>query len=381
MEGRLYMNKNEQYEYSVLVDFQEGRKSRKQASALLGISERSVTRRVAKLRKLGISGIKHGNTGKTPANKKKDLIKVEILELVRSKYFDFNVLHIHEMLREQHGFEVSYMTLLKWCRREGISKSKRRRASKARIYRERMANEGVLLQMDGSHHKWNGKDRWCLVSCIDDSTSNIPVGKFYKGETTWACFDVLRNMILSRGIPECLYTDGAGWAGGGGKRQNFSQFVRACEELGIKVIRAYSAQAKGRIERSYKTIQGRLVPELRLNKIKGMKDANRYLEQVFWPNWNGKFTVEPKESESRYKNPVDLDLDEILCYKHERNVCNDHTISYEGKRYKIDPGQLKSLRKKIIVIHAYENKKTFNMYYDGIKLKYELVRLPNRRWI
>ena len=380
MEGGLYLNKNEQYEYSVLVDFQEGRKSRKQVALILGISERSVSRRVAKLRENGIHGIKHGNTGKTPSNKKHGLMKVEIMELIRTKYFDFNVLHLHEELMSQ-GYQISYMTLLNWCKEEGLAKVKKRRASKARIYRERMSNEGVLLQIDGSHHKWNGKDKWCLLSLIDDATSNLPVGKFTKGETTWACFGVLRELIENKGIPECLYSDGAGWAGGGGKRQNFSQFVRACEELGIKVIRAYSAQAKGRIERSYRTIQGRLVPELRLNKIKGMKDANRYLEQVFIPKWNSRFTVEPKDPVNKYRPATDIDLDEILCYKYERNVCNDHTISYGGHKYKIDPGCFNSLRKKAVKIHEYEAKKVFKVFYDGIELKYEKVKVPHRRWI
>ena len=313
------MNKTEQVSYEVLEDFREGRKSRKQVASLLGISERSVSRRVRKIRRLGLSGVKHGNFDRSPANKISEAIRREVLSLIESKYFDFNTSHAHELLCKDHGFQISYMTLLSWCKQAGIGRTrKRRRASKARVYRERMSNEGILLQMDGSKHKWNGKDEWSLISVIDDATSNIPAGYFYKGETTWSCMDLLRHLFTHKGIPQFLYTDGAGWAGGGGKRQNFSQVVRACEELGVKIIRANSAQAKGRIERSYRTIQDRLIPELRLGGIKKMADANQYLEETYWPDWNSRYCVQPREENDRYRalQPHE-DLDEILCLKFE----------------------------------------------------------------
>ena len=122
--------------------------------------------------------------------------------------------------------------------------------------RERMANEGLLLQMDGSPHCWNGKDQWCLIAAIDDATSKIPAAQFFPTETTWGCMAVQRTIIERFGVPEALYVDGAGWAGGGPKRQFFSQFVRAAEELGIRVIFATSAQAKGRIARFHDSEPG-----------------------------------------------------------------------------------------------------------------------------
>ncbi len=244
MEGGIYMNKNEQVEYQLLEDFREGRKTRKQVALLLGITERSVSRRIRKIREQGISGIKHGNYSRAPLNKISFEIRDQVMKLMKERYFDFNISHAGELLKKD-GLTVSYMPLLNWCKADGLGKRKRRRPSKARVYRERMANEGILLQMDGSHHKWNGKDDWCLISVIDDATSNIPEGQFYKGETSWNCMHLLRKLFESRGVPQFLYTDGAGWAGGGGKRQNFSQVVRACQELGVKIIRANSAQAKG----------------------------------------------------------------------------------------------------------------------------------------
>lgn len=381
MTGGIFMSKNEQVSLEVLQDFREGRKTRYQAALLLGISERAVTRRAAKIRSQGIAGIKHGNFGRSPANRISQEIRRAAIELIKTRYPDFNLLHAHEILRDAHNINVSYMTLLHWCRAAGLGKRKRRRTSKARLQRERMANEGILLQMDGSHHKWNGKDEWCLISLIDDATSNIPCGQFYDGETSWNCMHLLRNLFETRGLPEFLYTDGAGWAGGGAKRQNFSQVVRACQELGIKIIRATSPQAKGRIERSFKTIQGRLIPEMRLKGIHTRMDANRYLTQVFWPDWNHRFTVEAREKISRYKEPPEgIDLGEVLCLKFDRQINNDHTFSFEAKRYKVDPGKFISLRRKHVTVHQYEDK-SISIFFSGERLDHKEIVLPKRRWI
>lgn len=381
MKGGIFMTKNEQVCLEVLQDFREGRKSRKQAAMLLGISERAVSRRAAKLREYGVAGIKHRNYERRPVNKLSDEIRKRAIDLVKSKYLDFNVRHAHEILQDEHSLKVSYMTFLNWCREAGLGKKKRRRPSKARIYRERMANEGILLQMDGSHHKWNGRDEWCLISLIDDATSNIPVGQFYDGETSWNCMHLLRLLFETRGLPEFLYTDRAGWAGGGAKRQNFSQVVRACEELGIKIIRANSPQAKGRIERSFRTIQDRLIPEMRLKEVKTMLDANRYLQQVFWPEWNRRFTVEAREGFSRYRPlKASEDLREILCMKFERHVNADHTVSFENERYRLLPGDLGSLRKKTVTIHQYEDN-SFRVFYSGLLLKHEKIIVPKRKWV
>ncbi len=178
-----------------------------------------------------------------------------------------------------------------------------------------------------------------------------------------------------------MYTDGAGWAGGGGKRQNFSQVVRACESLGIKIIRANSAQAKGRIERSYKTIQSRLIPELRLKGINSMRDANRYLEQVFWPDWNRRYTVEARDKISRYRPLRAVEnLQEILCMHYDRKINSDHTFSFENKRYRLDTGKYGNLRKKTIEIHQYQDR-SFRVFYADDVLQCDEIKLPKRRWI
>lgn len=379
-KGGVFMSKNESVALAVLEDFRSGRITRKEAASILGCSERAVTRRARKLRLKGPEGIKHGNYLKPAVNRINDSIRDQFLRLVRERYFDFNMVHCLEKLKAEHGLSVSYATFHGWCREAGIAKRKRRRTSKARVYRERMACEGLLLQMDGSHHKWNGRDEWCLIAMIDDATSEIPFGKFFNGETTFACMQVLRSVIEAKGVPQMVYTDRAGWAGGG-KRQDFSQFIRACEELGIRVITTSSPQAKGRIERAWGTAQDRLIPELRLAGITSMLDANRYLAQVYLPKyWQTQNTVEARDPASRYRalKPGE-NLDEIFCLKYTRQIHNDHTVNFEGQNYKILNRYMGSLRKKDVTVHVSE-KGEISMYYSHIKLEVELIRRPTRTW-
>jgi hypothetical protein len=163
--------------------------------------------------------------------------------------------------------------------------------------------------------------------------------------------DVLRKIIEIRGIPEALYVDRAGWFGGI-KRQYFSQFVRACGELGIRVIYANSPQAKGRIERAWQTFQDRLIPELRLHGIKALEAANEYLHREFMPNyWQSKSIVLARNTESRYRNlPTHINLDQILCIKHQRMVGNGHTFTFNNTIYRILGGILGSIARKEITL-------------------------------
>jgi hypothetical protein len=244
-----------------------------------------------------------------------------------------------------------------------------------------MACEGLLLQMDGSHHRWNGKDEWCLIAMIDDATSEIPSARFFEGETTLACMSVLRSVIEAKGVPQMIYTDQAGWAGGGEKRRGFSQFVRACEELGIRVITTSSPESKGRIERAWKTTQDRLIPELRLAGVTSMRDANRYVEQVYLPKyWQLRNTVSARESESRYRalQPHE-NLNDIFCIKFDRQVRHDHTVQFDNHLYKITDRQYGSLSKKMITIHQYADGK-IAIFYGHMRLNLEEVIRPTRKW-
>lgn len=377
----VFMTKNELVALRILEEFRYGKTSRKDTALLLGCSERAVSRRATKVREKGAGGVKHGNNGREAANQTDGLQRAEMLRLAKEVYFDFNMAHCLEMLRERHSLSTSYATFHKWCRDAGIGKVKRRRTSKARVHRERMARAGFMLQMDGSHHDWNGRDRWCLIALIDDATSEIPAARFFHGETTWGCMTVLRAVIEVKGVPQIIYTDEAGWAGGGVKRHGFSQFVRACEELGIRVITTSSAESKGRIERVWRTTQDRLIPELRLNEIKSMTDANRYLDQVYLPKyWNIRNTVHARDYAISYR-PLDAheNLQEIFCLKYTRQIGSDHTVNFENTRYRITDRRYGSLKKKAVSVHVYENG-LLALFFGHLQLEFEKITLPVRTW-
>lgn len=380
MDGAVMVSKNEQFNYAILEDFRHGKISKEAAGMLLGVSKRTVQRQAKKIRTKGINGIKHGNYKKKPHNAKSDELKAQMMKLANEKYYDFNMVHCLEMLAKYHDLSVSYATFHSWCRAAGIGKRKRRRSGKKRVYRERMANEGLLLQMDGSHHKWNGKDDWVVIAMIDDASSEVPYAEFFSSEDTWNCLKVLRRVIEIKGIPEAIYVDRAGWFGGL-KRQYFSQFVRACDELGIRVIYANSPEAKGRIERVWQTFQDRLIPELRIHEKSTMEAANRYLLNTFLPEyWQERNTVIPTSLESRYRSiPADQNLDDVFCMKYERIVRNDHTVSFDTEMYSLKGSFVGSIKGKIITIHKTQQG-DLRAYYGVIEVILKPIPKRYKSW-
>lgn len=380
MEGTIAVSKEEQFRFRIIDDYREGRVNRREAADLLNVSEKTIQRLAKRCREKGIAGIKHGNLNKKPKNATFPETKALCLELASKTYYDFNMTHCLQMLRSRHGIEISYTVFRGWCREHGIGKRKRRQTSKARIYRERMGNEGLLLQMDGSHHKWNGQDDWVLISAIDDATSEISHAEMFRAEDTINCMTVLRRIIEIRGIPEALYVDRAGWFGGI-KRQHFSQFVRACEELGIRVIYANSPQAKGRIERTWRTFQDRLIPELRLHGIKALAAANEYIQKEFIPNyWEKQNTVPARHEQSRYRKlAAHENLDNIFCMKHLRKVRNDQTIYFDNVLYRISGGIVGTLRGKEITLIV-RPKGAIEAFYGHLPLQLKAVPRMGKAW-
>jgi transposase len=380
LKGGLILSKNEQFKLMVIQEYREGIRSRKEAAQLLGVSTRTITRWSESLREKGPAGVKHGNAGRRPAIAKEEELKNTVLSLAKERYYDFNIAHTRDMLKRDYGIEIAYSTLHSWCQRNGIQGKRKRRPSKTRMYRERLSNAGLLIQLDGSSDKWNGKDEWVLIAGIDDATSEIPFAEFFPVENTWNCMKILREIIVRKGIPVAIYTDQAGWLAGN-KRQNFSQFVRACEELGINVIAAKSPQAKGRIERAWDTFQDRLIPELRLAGITEMQKANRYLQDVFIEQyWKDCNTVLPKNEISRFRKLSDwINLDEVLCWKYDRYIRNDSTFSFQNKLWKITGGVIGTLRQRQVKIHLYEDQ-SFSAFFGQYKLEYVEIISPKRRW-
>jgi hypothetical protein len=333
---KVVMSRRDLVAFEVLNEVLRGEREREDAAALLKVCERTIRRKAERVAALGWSGLVHGNSGKCAANRRSEVERKYIAGLIKEHYFDFNVSHARDMLRKNHGVNISYGSLRELMMKQGPLKKAKRRKKTMRQHRDRMPKFGVLLQMDGSPHRWNGEDEWCLISAIDDATSYIPYAEFFDSETTLNCMRVLQKIIERCGIPQFLYVDRAGLFGGH-KRQDFSQFKRACKNLGIKIIFANSPQAKGRIERAWGTMQDRLVAELRLAGITQKSAANEYLDKQFLPEyWNKELTVQPEQSGSAFRRvPESFDLAEELSIQFSRNVANNSTVSIDGDRYKI----------------------------------------------
>ncbi|MFK7861493.1 MAG: ISNCY family transposase [Granulosicoccus sp.] len=348
----IVMDSKSQLTVDIIAKVAEGKIDVVIAGKVLNKSRRTVERYLQRYRQMGIKCVVHQNPGKASVDKTCDSMKRKVQKLIKKKYFDLNLTHLGEMLLENEGIQVKRETLRSWAHEIHHVKRAKRRRSQLRKRRERMESPGLLLQMDGSTHQWFGEKKSCLIALIDDATSEVHA-EFFDAETTLGCLKVLRDYIKCKGVFKTLYVDRAGIFGGP-KRCNFSQVKRACEELGIEIIFANSALGKGRIERSFDTFQDRLIPELRLKRIKRMDSANRYLQETFIPDyWKKQIEVNPQNSDCEFTHlPEGTDLNSIFVVKEYRKIRTDHTFSYGNKYYLIDSPLRHSIAKQKIEIHT-----------------------------
>lgn len=371
------MNSKSQLTVDIISKVAEGKIDVVNAAKLLNRSRRTVERYLQRYREVGIQFVVHRNTGNVPVNKTNTRTKRQVQSLIKKKYYDVNLTHLAELLEDNHHIHIKRETLRAWAHEIHHVKRAKRRRSQVRKRRERMESPGLLLQMDGSTHRWFGNKKSCLIAIIDDANSEIHA-EFFEAETTLGCLKVLRDTIREKGLFKTLYVDKAGIFGGP-KRCNFSQVKRACEELGIEIIFANSAQGKGRIERSFDTFQDRLIPELRLKRIKNMSTANRYLKEHFIPDyWNRKIEVLPQNSSSEYiPVPKRLDIEAICVVKEYRKIRNDHTFSYGNQFYLIESPLRHSIAKQKIEIRS-NNDEEFSAYFADRELTVSAVIEPNK---
>lgn len=273
MEGIL-LGHRDRFRVEIIYKVYSGQLSRSDAQKILNVSERTLRRYLKGFKADGIAFVIHGNKKRAPKNRSPRELKEEIQELVQERYFDFNMLHALEKIKEEYSLVIKRETFRKWMHEIGMVKRARRRRTKARLARARMSQSGLLVMMDGSYHRWYGGEESCLIATIDDATSDILWAEFCDHETSAMCLRVLRKAIESSGLFKALYVDQAG-VYGGMKRQAFGQVTRALEELGVQVIFANSPEAKGRIERLFQTLQDRLIPEMRLKGIYTRDEANK----------------------------------------------------------------------------------------------------------
>ena len=309
----------------------------------MGVSTRHTRRILAAYREDGAAALAHGNRGRRPANATPSALASEAVRLARSRYAGVNHTHLSELLREREGIDIGRDTLRKILANAGVSSPRRRRPPKHRVRRQRMPREGMLIQVDGSYHRWLGEDgpQFTLLLAVDDATGVVADALFCELENTHSYFSLLDGLIRRCGIPIALYADRHAvfkYTPPSEAAGAPTQFSRAMDELGVQLIFAQSPQAKGRVERAAGTFQDRLVTELRLAGAITIDDANRVLEG-FLPRFNGRFKVPARESEVAYRAVnEEMCLERVLCFKYRRRVARDNTVRYRWRTLQLLPG-------------------------------------------
>lgn len=313
-----------------------------EAAEILGYSPRHLRRIREKYDEVGFDGLLDGRLGRESPRRTPVAVIEEVLRLYREKYFDFNMTHFVEKLREEHSVEVSYTWVKNLLQGAGLV-AKGRSRKKHRRKRDRKPLRGMMLHIDGSHHQWFGDDRWHdLIVILDDATGEIYYAQLVEAESTSSIMTALRQVIEREGVFCSLYSDRASHffrtpkAGERVDRQSLSQVGRALRELSIKLIPAYSPQARGRSERSFRTWQGRLPQELRTREIKDVEGANRFLK-TYIREFNRKFTVQAVEpNASAFVPCTRTDLDRVFSIQTERTVNRDNTVQYNNVTLQIE---------------------------------------------
>ena len=348
MKG-LTLNTKEQTRLQVLNGVLEGDWSVHQAAEVLGISERHGWRLLAAYRKKGAAALAHGNRSRLPVNAVPGCLRQQVVALAQGQYEGINYTHLAELLAEREGIALSRSTVRRLLLVAGLPRAHCRRP-RHRCRRQRMPQEGMLLQLDGSPHAWLGDrgPQFTLLMAVDDATGMVPHALFHQQEDTRGYLLLMRGIIERKGIPLAVYNDRDSvfiYPSRRPRREGEppdrvkrpTQFGRALKELGIEAIFARSPQAKGRIERLARTFQDRLVGELRLAGASSLEEANGLLSE-FLSRFNNRFGVQAAQPGSAYRKvPEELGIDGVLCTKELRRVAMDNTVQYHGKTLQLFP--------------------------------------------
>ena len=318
----------------------------KQAAERIGVSSRWVRKLLKKLKRKGDRAVVHGLRGRPSNRRMAERVRERAVELIRVEYRDFGPTLAAEYLSENYAIEVSKETLRKWMMEAQLWRAKRARIGEVHVWRPRRNCFGELVQWDTSEHDWlEGRGpKLYLIGMIDDATSRA-LGRFVGHDTTAENMRLLWRWLERFGRPLEYYTDKAGlfqvnrplhYNKHLEEAPALTQIGRALKELGIGWIPAHSAPAKGRIERFFGTAQDRLVKGLRKAGAGTLEAANGYLDQVYLPMWNQRFTVEPAQASDAHRRLLaEHQLAAILSHVEERVIMNDYTFQFGRQRYQI----------------------------------------------
>ena len=390
MRDRIIMTKKELQRKAVLDLISKKDMSKIEGAELLGVTPRHLRRIEQRYRAEDVEGLIHKSRGKSSNRSYKKEYKDQIVSLYLEKYEGFGPTLAAEKLEEEDGIKVNSETLRLWLRGCGAWQEKRVRRKHCKR-RQRRSRFGEMLQLDGSIHHWlpDSQKHTCLMNLVDDATGKT-LSLMDEGETTFAALSLLKTWVELHGIPRSIYVDlkslyvspkslkeqeDTGVEGGW-----LTHFSRVCKELGIRIIKAYSPQAKGRVERNHAVYQDRFVKELKLRNVKSIDQANEILMNGFIDKLNKKFMKEPSCLEDGHI-PLRSDqvLEEIFCWEYDRQIYNDGTIRFENKYYQLEKsGDFSPYPKvKIKVKRTLEGK--ILLFYKDIKLIYrEIEERPTK---
>jgi len=342
-----------------------------QAADILQLSARHILRLRLRYEQFGIPGLKDGRCDwERPRRMPPEMVE-EICRLKREVYPDFSVRHFHEFATEKHGIKAGYTWTKDVLQMHGLAEKSRGRGQYRRK-RERRPMVGMLLHLDASTHPWlQGVPDQDLNVMLDDADGRILFARFFEQEGSVSTLAALKHVLVRWGRFCELYTDRGSHfctttrAEAGPNEDQHGQVARVLRSLGIRHILARSPEARGRSERAFGTIQGRLPQELRLAGIKTYADANAYLDATFVPDFNRRFTVAPRDTERAFTSLAGVDLDLLLTVQHERTVRNDHTVVFGKLELQLPPSKDRiSFARCPVLVHEHLNG-TLSVSFQG----------------
>jgi transposase len=363
------------------------------AAEIIGVTDRTMRRWRERLDQGGYAGLADRRKGK-PSPRAIPVATVEkVLGLYQETYYDLNIRHFHEKLRDEHGIELSYTWVQQALQGAGLV-AKRHKRGPHRRRRPRRPMPGMLLHIDGSKHRWLNDDHWYdFIVILDDATSEIYYAQLVEEESTRTVMAGLREVIEKQGVFCALYSDRGSHffvtvkEGERVDKHRLTQVGRAMKELGVQMIAAYSPQARGRSERSFGTWQGRLPQELRLAGITSVGGANAFLREVYITEFNSKFTVPAGEKGTAFRRTSRTDLNWIFTVQTERVVDKDNTVAIGNRSWQIDKTRFRStLARSTVTIHEHLDETVSIRFgphvvghYDRDGEKLEPANAPERR--
>ena len=378
------MSRKERDRMTIMVGIQHGELTLGAAAQVLGLSYRQTLRVWRRYQGQGDAGLVHRARGRPSPRRTSPALRARILARYRERYGDFGPTLAAEYLREEDGLEVDHETLRRWLLAEGMRTLQRRR-QRHRQWRERKPCFGEMVQLDGSHHDWfEGRREPCVLMVgVDDATNRLRA-RFFEAETTHASYDTFEDWTRRHRLPRSVYVDRDSIYRCEGEpsvadqlagREPQTQFGRAMDQLGVKLILARSPQAKGRVERMNGVLQDRLVKALRLEGICDLASANRYLDRVFLPALNRRLAREPAQAADVHQ-AVPANLDEILSWEEERVVQRDWTVTWQGRWFQIQRAEeARNLVRRPITVRRLRNG-GIQLLTGGQKLRWR--ELPDR---